>query len=487
MTDLPDDPAARLEDRPSLRRRFMLTFGVLFVVGAVVLRLIHYSTTVTAMAHDVDLELRAHLFAFEVHDRLAPLLPAGSPQRDDGFLLPTIDPVEAGGPRGIARIFNVGARPIDLSGFRWFAGGWKPDGTTVHAVDLPARLAWDPAWASRLGAAWTTADGQWRLAAIAGADGTVLVAGTSTAGLRAAARNQALYQLATFVLWVPFVLGVAWLTLARVLSPLATIAATARRIRSGSFGQRIDVTHADAEVAEVAGTINAMLDKLDDIREAQSRFNADVAHQLVNPVHAILLECDAEGRGAQAAGDLAEALDRIDGLARRIEEVCEGLLCYSRTAALDPARLRPIDLEPIVAAAIERVERRAEERGIRIVPPASGAVIRGDSDLLEEVIVNLLTNAIDHGATGDRIEVTLAIEASRCRMAVIDHGPGVPLPAVAKLFDRFQSGKAFGGHGIGLALSRRIARSHGGDLFHQATPGGGATFVLDIPAMPEPS
>ena len=114
-------------------------------------------------------------------------------------------------------------------------------------------------------------------------------------------------------------------------------------------------------------------------------------------------------------------------------------------------------------------------------------MIRGDSDLLEEVIVNLLTNAIDHGATGDRIEVTLAIEASRCRMAVIDHGPGVSLLAVSKLFDRFQSGKASGGHGIGLALSRRIARSHGGDLIHQATPGGGATFVLDIPAMPEPS
>ncbi|RLS51015.1 MAG: sensor histidine kinase, partial [Planctomycetota bacterium] len=162
-------------------------------------------------------------------------------------------------------------------------------------------------------------------------------------------------------------------------------------------------------------------------------------------------------------------------------------LCYSRSAALDPARLRPIDLEPIVAAAIERVERRADERGIRIVPPSSGAVVRGDSELLEEVIVNLLTNAVDHGATGDRIEITLATAASRCRMAVIDHGPGVPLPAVVKLFDRFQSGKASGGHGIGLALSRRIARSHGGDLVHEATPGGGATFVLDIPAMPEPS
>ena len=230
-----------------------------------------------------------------------------------------------------------------------------------------------------------------------------------------------------------------------------------------------------------------MLDKLDDIRQAQSRFNADVAHQLVNPVHAILLECDTEGRGAHSASEMAGALERIDGLARRIEGVCESLLCYSRTAALDPARLRPIDLEPIVAAAIECVERRADERGIRIVPPSSGAVVRGDPDLLEEVIVNLLTNAVEHGATGDRIEVTLATGASRCRMAVIDHGPGVPALALPKLFDRFHSGKASGGHGIGLALSRRIARSHGGDLVHEATPGGGATFVLFLPSALEPS
>jgi two-component system OmpR family sensor kinase len=483
MTELADDPSARHPDRPSLRRRFMLTFGALFVLGAVVLRLIHYSTTVTAMARDVDLELRAHLFAFEVHDRLAPLLPAGTRRPDDGFLLPTIQPMEAGGQRGITAIFNLGARPIDLSRFRWFAGGWKPDGTIVHAVGLPPGLAWDRAWASLPGTAWTTADGRWRLAAIAGADGTVLVAGTSTTELREAARNQALYQVATFVTWVPLVLGVAWLTLARVLSPLASIAATARRIRSGSFGQRIDVAHADAEVAEVAGTINAMLDKLDDIRDAQSRFNADVAHQLVNPVHAILLECDAERGGDRARSDLAEALERIDALARRIEEVCEGLLCYARTAALDPARLRPIDLEPIVAAAIERVERRAEERGIAIGPPTSGAVVRGDADLLEEVIVNLLTNAVEHGAPGERIEVTLATGAERCRMAVIDHGPGVSGLALPKLFDRFHSGKATGGHGIGLALSRRIARSHGGDLVHEATPGGGATFVLLLPAI----
>ena len=69
---------------------------------------------------------------------------------------------------------------------------------------------------------------------------------------------------------------------------------------------------------------------------------------------------------------------------------------------------------------------------------------------------------------------------------MIDHGPAVPTPALEKLFDRFHSGKASGGHGIGLALSRRIARSHEGDLVYEPTPGGGATFVLLIPASTGP-
>lgn len=459
----------------------MLTFGTLFVAGAIVLRFVHYSATVKAMARDVDLELRAHLFAFEVHDRLAPLVPEGRPERDDGFLLPTIEPVERA-PQGVlARVAAVGSQPLDLGRFHWFAGGWKPDGTPLHAVDLPPGFSFDRAWVSRRGSAWTSPDGRWRLAAIAGADDAVLVAGTSMDALRAAERGEALFEIATFVTWVPLVLGVAWLTLARVLAPLAGISATARRIRSGDFGERLDLARSDAEVAEVGGTINDMLDRLDDIRQSQMRFNADVAHQLVNPVHAILLECAADDRDTRTSLELTDGLRRIDGLARRIEGVCEGLLCFSRSAALDPARLRPIDLEPIVAAAIDRVERRAADRGIGIAPPSNGAVVRGDADLLEEVVVNLLTNAIEHGVTGDRIVVILASEAPVSRLAVIDHGPGVPASVLPRLFDRFGTGKVSGGHGIGLALSRRIARSHGGDLVHEPTPGGGATFVVRLP------
>jgi len=234
-----------------------------------------------------------------------------------------------------------------------------------------------------------------------------------------------------------------------------------------------------------------MLDRLDAIRLAQSRFNADVAHQLLDPVHAILLESDPGG--AADAPDSAPAVrQRIATLARRIEALCETLLAYSRSAALDPNRLRPVDLEPVLAAAVERTVARATARGITIVPPTAGGIVKGDAALLEEVFVNLLANAVEHSPAGGRIEIVVGDGvvgagaegdgAKGCRVAVIDHGSGVAPADLPHLFERFRSGKPAGGHGIGLALSHRILESHGGDIVHEPTPGGGATFAVRFPA-----
>lgn len=465
----------------SLRRRVAVSCGTVFVVGAVAIRFAQWHAAVEAIERDVDLGLQARLAVLEAREGRRP---AADSAAADPLGLPAVAPAEGDRRDWLRAVLDVGHRSPDMAAFRWFGGAWRRDGTPVRTVALPAGVGWSPEWNARLGTAWTTPDGAWRLAAIPGSDDTVLVVGADRSALSAAARREAAYQATTFAVWVPFLLGLVWLVLSRALAPLAEIAATARRIRSGDFDQRIDVARADAEVAEVVETVNGMLDRLDDVRRAQSRFNADVAHQLVNPVHAILLEANqAEPRGPAAA---AAALGRIDGLARRIERVCETLLAYSRTAALDPRRLRPVDLEPIVAAAIERLEDGARARGIAVVPPAGGAIVKGDADLLEEVIVNLLGNAVDHGAPGDRIEVVVAADAPSCRVAVIDHGPGVAAALIPGLFEQARSGKVSGGHGIGLELSRRIARSHGGDLLHEPTPGGGATFILRLPAPVAP-
>lgn len=464
---------------PSLRRRFAASFGLLFVLGAALFRLAHYRTTVDMLARDFDVQLWSRLAAVKAQERFAPDTLLDPHVRSAGVFLPNLP---AQSDWIVPRVLGWAVPRLEPSvdaPFTWFAGVWKRDGTLVDALDLPVGLAFDAAWSRLVDTLWTTPDGAYRLAATAGAHDTLVVAGTPLAGLVETTRRAAWHQLLTFAVWVPLMLGTAWYLLSRVLAPAARLAAIARRIRAGHFSERIDVRRTDAEFVEAAHALNAMLDRLDAIRDSQSRFNADVAHQLLNPVHAILLETEAAERG----GDPATRLRRIDDLGHRVESLCETLLTYSKSAAIDEARLVPVDLEPIVAAAIDRTAPAAVRRGITVVPPDAGSVVRGDAALLEEVFVNLLANAIDHSPAAGRIDVTIDPDDSSCRVAVIDHGPGVPAADVPGLFERFHTGKPGGGHGIGLTLARIIARGHGGDVTHAPTPGGGATFTVQLPGI----
>lgn len=469
--------------RPSLRRRFAIWFGTIFVIGAIALRVSHYRAMVDTITRDLDVQVWSRLAALKAEERVAPETLLDPQARADRVFLDDL-PARSGwdAPRILGVPIPVLEPAAEPGPFRWFAGVWKRDGALVDDLDLPEGVIWDSAWPDRIDTLWTSADGRHRLAATAGAHDTLLVVGTPLAPLAAARRAAGLYQVLTFAVWVPFLLGAAWLALSRAFRPLRHVTATARRIRAGRFDERIDMGLTDAEFAEMAGTLNDMLDRLDTIRVAQSRFNADVAHQLMNPVHTILLETEAAARAPRPSGELAASLDRVDGLARRIEGLCSTLLTWSRSAALDPARLARLDLEPIVEAAVERVAVRASARGAVIEAPPEGVVVQGDPALLEEVFVNLLVNAVDHSPAGGRIQFAVRTAAAGHRVAVVDHGTGVSAADVPRLFEHFHTGRPAGGHGIGLALSRRIMRSHGGDLVHEHTPGGGATFTLSFPA-----
>ncbi|MFM7290315.1 MAG: ATP-binding protein [Planctomycetia bacterium] len=469
--------------RPSLRRRFAIWFGAVFVIGAVALRASHYLATVDTLARDLDVQVWSRLAALKAEERFAPDALLDPRTRADHVFLNDL-PARSGwaAPRILGVPIPALEPPADTGAFRWFAGVWQRDGALVDDLDLPVGVAWDPSWPDRIDTLWTSADGRHRLAATAGAYDTVLLVGAPLEPLAAAKRAAGRFQVLTFVVWVPFVLGVAWLALSRAFRPMARVTATARRIRAGRFDERIDVARADAEFADMAETLNDMLDRLDAIREAQSRFNADVAHQLLNPVHTILLETEAAARTPRPPGELVASLNRVDSLARRIEGLCSTFLTWSRSAALDPARLARVDLEPIVEAAVERVAEQAKARGVVIEAPPEGVVVQGDPALLEEVFVNLLVNAADHSPAGGRIQCVVRADASGRRVAVVDHGTGVAEADVPRLFDHFHTGRPAGGHGIGLALSRRIMRSHGGDLVHEPTPGGGATFALFFPS-----
>lgn len=461
------------ERRRSLKRRFFFWFGLLFLLSTIGLRVVHYRAAAELLARDLDVAVWSRLAELKAAEQADPGI-LGQAGRAAALL-----PAMPAAPTTAVTLV-AGSSPQGLPPLRWFAGVWQADGTLTAALDLPGDLAWEPGWQHRRDSLWTVA-GRYRLAATAGPANTLIVAGTPLADLVAARRRTAAFQAWTFLVWAPLLLGIGWLLFVQVLAPLTRIGATARQIQAGRFDERIDLTRADAEYVDVADTLNAMLDRLDQVRGAQARFNADVAHQLLNPVHGILLEADVAGSRDRSPADSAESLRRVAALARRIESLCETLLTYSRSAAVDPARLQPVDLEPILEEAAEQLLPRAAERGIRIDLPPAGTIVTGDAELLREVFVNLLANAVAHSPAGGRIEIAAARDAEAVRVAVIDHGPGVPPDDVPHLFERFFSSHREGGHGVGLALCQTILRGHGGEILHRPTPGGGATFEAMLP------
>jgi len=473
-------PAARRRWPASLRRRFAVWFGLLVVVGAVAIRGLHYRATVALLSRDIDVQLWSRLGALKAQERFAAETLRDGKFRLDEFFLPGMP---AGGwtaAHAVGLVQPASGRIAAAGEFPWFAGVWRRDGAPVDALDLPADLVWEDAWATRLDTLWTSPDRRHRLAATAGAHDTVIVAGAPLSALDRARARTLLEQALTFAVWMPVVLGGSWWLLSRLLRPLQGIAATAAQIRAGRFDERIDVASADSEISALAATLNEMLDRLDEVRVAQSRFNSNVAHQILNPVHGILLEADLSPPRPRDGAALVGAIGRMAALASRIESLCEALLTFSRSAAIQPERLGRIDLEPVVAGAIDQVLPQALARGISI-EAAGSAIVRGDETLLHEALVNLLANAVRHSPEAGRIEVVLEETPAAVRVRVVDHGSGVPPEQTARLFERFHTAGAGGGHGIGLALCRSVVRAHGGDIGHAPTPGGGATFTVELP------
>lgn len=218
------------------------------------------------------------------------------------------------------------------------------------------------------------------------------------------------------------------------------------------------------------------------VAEAQRRFLADAAHELRTPVAVLQAELDA----ARAAGDdpaaLRTAVQASEREAMRLARLVDDLLFLARTDALPPLERAAVFLDDIVQRAVGRVRRLplADGRPITL-DDFEAAPVLGDALLLERAIVVLLENALVHGGTGP---IILALEhrQDRVRLAVRDHGPGVPPDAATVIFDRFhQLDPSRPGSGLGLPIARWIAERHGGTLtVEPAAPG--ARFVLTLPA-----
>jgi signal transduction histidine kinase len=250
----------------------------------------------------------------------------------------------------------------------------------------------------------------------------------------------------------------------RALLPLTRLSSGARDIAAtGDAARRLPAPDAADEVAELAGTLNAMLDSLERAREAERRFVGDASHELRTPLTALRGNIDYLARHGPDESVLAD----LEGDAARLSELLDDLLALAREDAASPARGEPVDLA--------EVARAAAEPGTRV--DAVSVTVLGERPALERAAGNLLRNARRHGR--GTVTVSVRREGDRALLAVSDEGHGLTPEEATHAFERFWrgSGARGEGSGLGLAIVRSIAERHGGRVSTD-----GATFTIDLPA-----
>jgi two-component system sensor histidine kinase HydH len=219
---------------------------------------------------------------------------------------------------------------------------------------------------------------------------------------------------------------------------------------------------------------------------AVGQMAAGVAHELRNPLTSIKMLVQANREEAEARGLPAEDLQIIEQEIRRMERCLQTFLDFARPPR--PAR-RPISLTVLVDRTFALVEGRARKQHVTLhcTPPTTPVSVEADTDQMQQLLVNLALNALDAMPQGGRLDISLSAPVhGQVELWVCDTGPGIAPTLLPRLFEPFVSSKATG-LGLGLVVSRRIAESHGGNLWVTNPPHGGACFVLRLPVAMQPA
>lgn len=242
-------------------------------------------------------------------------------------------------------------------------------------------------------------------------------------------------------------------------------------------------TGAAIENAKLHEESARLLEEVQQLQRSRERFFAMVNHELRNALAGVYGWAEMLVRRKDPETVPKAAFEVLDSAEQAIALVND-LLDLSR---LDEDRLKPVirDVEStaMVQRAIGRVTPLTDSRGITVVfeAPSAGEAIQTDAHRVEQILINLLGNATRHAPPDSTIRVHLLGDHTRVRIEVLDEGPGVAEEELDRIFDIYQTKGSDGGVGLGLPLSRRLARLLGGDLRAEARPGVGGCFILELP------
>jgi two-component system sensor histidine kinase CpxA len=294
-------------------------------------------------------------------------------------------------------------------------------------------------------------------------------------------------RLPLLPLWLRLLLAVAvsglvsYVLAALLTRRLRRLRQAVQAVAAGDLDVRVGRPGGD-EVEALARDFDRMSGHVRDLLETQRRLLRDVSHELRSPLARlrVALELAERDRGA--------ALARIAKEADELEALTGQLLSLARLdSGQSTLERRELDLGALLAQVVTDADFEAKARGRRVVlDSAGGAVVHGDPVLLRAAVENVVRNALRHTAEGSTVEVNLEPAGSHAAIGVRDHGPGVAADQLGHMFEPFaRVGEARersdGGHGLGLAITARALRLHGGDVVASNHPDGGLVVTLRLP------
>ncbi len=366
--------------------------------------------------------------------------------------------------------------------------------------------------------------GAYRVLAVGTPDGSVLVTGLPLAEVTGTSASLAGILLTATLTGCLMVLLAGGLVVRRAMRPLAEVTTTATRVRSLDLS-RGDVAVTDRvperiartpdEVGEVASALNLMLDHVEQALVERHRSEtrvrqlvADASHELRTPLASIRGYAELMRRRPEPlAPDLAHALGRVESEAARMGGLVDDLLLLARLDAGRPLAAEPVDLVPVVVAAL--ADAHAAGPGHRWhldLPSDAPVVVAGEPARLQQVVANLLANARVHTPPGTTVTLSLRSGPAGAVVTVGDDGPGVPAALRESVFERFtradsSRSRAAGSTGLGLSIVAALVQAHGGEVacppvdvgavfevrLPVAAPLAGPTGTPPVPAPPVPA
>lgn len=348
----------------------------------------------------------------------------------------------------------------------------------------------------------------WRAVATPRADGSRVVA-RSLAEVESIVSRLSWLLLGIGLLVLVTVAVVGYFIVRRSLAPLVEVERATTAIANGDLSRRVPAADPRTEVGQLSSALNVMLMRLEEafaareaaLGEAQAseermrQFVADASHELRTPLTSIRGLAELYRQGAIDDAGVDRAFGRIEGEATRMGGLVDDLLLLARLDQHRPLEQQPVDLLPVAADAVHDAQAAHPDREIRltVLPESEAPIVLGDEARLRQVTVNLVGNALTH--TEDDVEVRVGTDTGVGHPVAVleirDSGPGLDANSKSRVFERFyrasaDRGRDRGGAGLGLSIVAALVAAHGGSIRILDTPGGGATFRVELP-MPVPA